>query len=253
MSEIVGWIMDSIRAYGAFSVFIGVIIESVIVPIPSPLIIMGAGFLLIGAELRFTDALVPILAMIVAPAAIASTLGAYIGYAIGYFGGKPFVEKSKGFLGFSWSDVEAMERRFRAGQVNTTVFFLRALPIFPLSVISAGAGLLRLPIRQFTCGHFSGRSRAVYFLAIWAGAWVIPTTELPRGWDRAETIISGLLIFGAVAGIVWLRARVREKNFQPFGRRKLGCLLRLPRLLREPATRAWNLTISQFNSPKGSL
>jgi membrane protein DedA with SNARE-associated domain len=37
------WIMDSIRAYGAWSVFAGVIIESVIVPIPSPLIIMGAG------------------------------------------------------------------------------------------------------------------------------------------------------------------------------------------------------------------
>ena len=39
--------MDSIRAHGAWSVFVGVIIESVIVPIPSPLIIMGAGFVLI--------------------------------------------------------------------------------------------------------------------------------------------------------------------------------------------------------------
>lgn len=215
MSEIVGWIMDSIRAYGAFSVFIGVIIESVIVPIPSPLIIMGAGFLLIGAELRFTDALVPILAMIVAPAAIASTLGAYIGYAIGYFGGKPFVEKSKGFLGFSWSDVEAMERRFRAGQVNTTVFFLRALPIFPLSVISAGAGLLRLPIRQFSLWTFLGTIPRCLFLGYLG--WGLGDTyhRIAARLDQAETIISGLLIFGAVAGIVWLRARVREKILNP--------------------------------------
>ena len=53
MSEILNWIMESIRAYGAWSVFVGVIIESVIVPIPSPLIIMGAGFVLISPELSF--------------------------------------------------------------------------------------------------------------------------------------------------------------------------------------------------------
>ncbi len=61
MTEIMNWIMDSIRAYGAWSVFAGVIIESVIVPIPSPLIIMGAGFILISADLKFFEALTPIL------------------------------------------------------------------------------------------------------------------------------------------------------------------------------------------------
>ena len=93
MSEILNWIMDSIRAHGAWSVFAGVIIESVIVPIPSPLIIMGAGFVLISPELRFVHALVPIILQIVLPGAIASTLGSYIGYAIGYYGGKPLVDR----------------------------------------------------------------------------------------------------------------------------------------------------------------
>ena len=87
------WIMDSIRAYGAWSVFVGVVIESVIVPIPSPLIIMGAGFILISPELKFLEALTPILLQIVLPGAIASTLGAYIAYAIGYYGGKPMVDR----------------------------------------------------------------------------------------------------------------------------------------------------------------
>ena len=61
MAAILNWIMESIRSYGAWSVFIGVIIESVIVPIPSPLIIMGAGFVLISPQLSFFEALVPIL------------------------------------------------------------------------------------------------------------------------------------------------------------------------------------------------
>jgi len=43
ISEITQWIMESMRTHGQLAVFIGVMIEQIIVPIPSPLIIMGAG------------------------------------------------------------------------------------------------------------------------------------------------------------------------------------------------------------------
>jgi membrane protein DedA with SNARE-associated domain len=211
VSEILNWIMDSIRAYGAWSVFAGVIIESVIVPIPSPLIIMGAGFVLISPDLMFAQALLPILLQIVLPGAIASTLGAYIGYAIGYYGGKPLVDRWERFLGFSWNDVEALERRFQTGQVNTTIFFLRALPIFPLSVISAAAGLLRLPLNQFSLWTFYGTVPRCLLLAYLG--WGLGETyqSFARGIDKAEGIVSGVLVLGIFAGIVWLRARVRGK------------------------------------------
>ena len=202
MTEILNWIMDSIRAHGAWSVFVGVIIESVIVPIPSPLIIMGAGFVLISAELSFVQALVPITVQIVLPGSVASTLGAYVGYAIGYLGGKPLVDRWKTFLGFSWSDVEALERRFQAGQVNTSIFFLRALPIFPLSVISAAAGLLRLPIGQFSLWTFYGTIPRCLFLAYLG--WGLGETYqgIAKGIDKAEGIVSGILILAIFAVII---------------------------------------------------
>ena len=50
------------------------------------------------------------------------------------------IDRWERFLGFSWRDVEALERRFQGGQIITSIFLLRALPIFPLSVISAAAG-----------------------------------------------------------------------------------------------------------------
>jgi membrane protein DedA with SNARE-associated domain len=211
VAEILNWIMDSIRAYGPWSVFVGVIIESVIVPIPSPLIIMGAGFVLIDPALSFFQALAPISLQIVLPGSIASTLGAYIGYGIGYFGGKPMVDRWQRFLGFSWEDVEAMERRFQSGQVNTSIFLLRALPIFPLSVISAAAGLLRLPLRQFTLWTFYGTIPRCLFLGYLG--WGLGETYqgIAQGIDRAEGIVSGLLILVIIAGIVWLRARVRRR------------------------------------------
>ena len=50
ISEITQWIMELMRTHGQLSVFIGVMIEQIIVPIPSPLIIMGAGAILISAR-----------------------------------------------------------------------------------------------------------------------------------------------------------------------------------------------------------
>lgn len=211
MADILNWIMDSIRAYGPWSVFAGVIIESVIVPIPSPLIIMGAGFILISAELNFLQALAPILLQIVLPGSIASTVGAYIGYAIGYYGGKPMVDRWEKFLGFSWRDVEALERRFQGGQVKTSIFFLRALPVFPLSVISAAAGLLRLPINQFSLWTFYGTIPRCLLLGYLG--WGLGETYqgFAKGIDKAEGIVSGILILSIFGAIIWLRARVRGK------------------------------------------
>jgi membrane protein DedA with SNARE-associated domain len=161
--------------------------------------------------LLFVQALPPIILQIVLPGAIASTLGAYIGYAIGYYGGKPLVDRWEKFLGFSWNDVEALERRFQAGQVNTTIFFLRALPIFPLSVISAAAGLLRLPLNQFSLWTFYGTVPRCLFLAYLG--WGLGETyqTIARGIDKAEGIVSGVLILSIFAAIIWLRARVRGK------------------------------------------
>ena len=214
MAEILNWIMESIRSHGAWSVFIGVIIESVIVPIPSPLIIMGAGFVLISPQFGFFEALGPILLQIVLPAAVASTLGAYIGYGIGYFGGKTVVDRWKGFLGFNWGDVEALERRFQGGRVNTTIFLLRALPIFPLSVISAAAGLLRLPLQQFSLWTFYGAIPRCLLLGYLG--WGLGETYqgFAKGLDRAEGIVSAILILTIVGAIVWLRARVRGKMLE---------------------------------------
>jgi membrane protein DedA with SNARE-associated domain len=86
ISEITQWIMELMRTHGQLSVFIGVMIEQIIVPIPSPLIIMGAGAILISPALSIPNAFLQILWIIVLPGTIASTLGSYIGYLISFYG-----------------------------------------------------------------------------------------------------------------------------------------------------------------------
>jgi len=203
--------MESIRAYGPWSVFVGVIIESVIVPIPSPLVIMGAGFILIDPQLSMQGAFLQVLPLIVLPGAVASTLGAYFAYAIGYLGGKPLIERWEKFLGFGWQEIEAMERRFRAGHIKASIFFLRALPIFPLSIISAAAGLLRVPLTRFGLWTFYGTIPRCLFLG-YLGWWMGETYHhTAHGIDRTETLISIALIVLILAANFWLRARVRAK------------------------------------------
>jgi membrane protein DedA with SNARE-associated domain len=172
---------------------------------------MGAGFVLISADLRFFEAFGPILLQIVVPGSIASTLGAYIGYGIGYLGGKPMIDRWKRFLGFSWRDVEAMETRFKSSGVKASIFFLRALPIFPLSVISAAAGLLRLPVKQFSLWTFYGAIPRCLLLAYLG--WGLGETyqSIAQGIDRAESVVSALLILLIFAAIIWLRSRVRGR------------------------------------------
>jgi len=88
---------------------------------------------------------------------------------------------------------------------------LRALPIFPLSVISAAAGLIRLPLKEFTLWTFYGTIPRCLFLG-YLGWWVGETYHrIAYGIDTAETLVSILLIGFILAVILWLRARLRTR------------------------------------------
>jgi membrane protein DedA with SNARE-associated domain len=210
MHELTQWVLDSIRAHGALSVFLGVIIESVIVPLPSPVIIMGAGAVLVPAELPLAQALQTVFWQIVVPGSIASTLGSLIGYGIGYWGGKPVVERARRFLGFGWDDVQAMERRLSARNGGPVIFLLRALPIVPLSLISIAGGLIRWPIGAFIGWTFLGSVPRCWLLGYLGWAMRGTYYRLAHGMDRVESLVSALIVVGILGVILWLRGRMRQ-------------------------------------------
>jgi membrane protein DedA with SNARE-associated domain len=188
--------MESMRAHGQASVFIGVMIEQIIVPVPSPLIIMGAGAILIPAELPIFNAFLQIVWIIVLPGTIASTLGSYIGYLISYYGGKVLVVRFQRFLGVDWNQIEKLEKRFRGKKEALSIFLTRAIPVFPISLVSIFAGLLRMPIRPFTLYTFLGSIFRCLFLGFF-GWWIGATYEkVATRLDSAETIVSILMLIG---------------------------------------------------------
>jgi membrane protein DedA with SNARE-associated domain len=204
--------MELMRANGQLSVFIGVMIEQIIVPIPSPLIIMGAGAILISPELSIPNAFLRIFWTIVLPGSIASTLGSYIGYMISYYGGKALVLRFQRFLGVDWEEIGNLEKRFQGKKEAIAIFFSRAIPVFPISLVSIFAGLLRVPLKPFTVYTFFGSIFRCFFLAF-VGWWIGATYEkIATRLNSVETFISILMLIGMVEVLAYLYYKLRKKK-----------------------------------------
>lgn len=214
ISGITQWILELMRAHGQLSVFIGVMIEQVIVPIPSPMIIMGAGAILISPELSILNAFLQILWLIVLPGTIASTLGSYIGYTISYYGGKALVIRFQRFLDVDWNQIERLEKRFQGKKEAWSLFLARAIPVFPISLVSIFSGLFRIPIRPFTLYTFLGSIFRCLFLGF-VGWWAGATYEKVAGHlDSLETIISILMLIAMGGVLGYLYYKFRRQNLR---------------------------------------
>ncbi len=198
------------KAHGQLSVFVGVMIEQIIVPIPSPLIIMGAGAILIPAEISIPNAFLQILWIIILPGSIASTLGSYIGYMISLYGGKALVVRLQRFLDVDWQEIENLEKRFKGRKEALSIFFSRAIPVFPISLVSIFAGLLRIPIKTFTFYTFLGSIFRCFFLGFF-GWWIGATYEkVATHLDSVETIVSIVMLMGMGLVFVYLYYKFRK-------------------------------------------
>ncbi len=212
ISEITSWIMELMRAHGQLSVFIGVMIEQIIVPIPSPLIIIGAGAILISPGLSIPQAFLWILWIIVLPGSMASTLGSYIGYAISYYGGKALVLRFQRFLGVNWEEIGNLEKRFQGKKEAIAIFLSRAIPVFPISLVSIFAGLLRVPLKPFTVYTFLGSMFRCLSLAF-VGWWIGATYEkVATNLNSVETMVSILMLIGMAGVLAYLYYKLRKKK-----------------------------------------
>jgi len=215
-SSIIEYIMGIIKSSGPLGVFVGVLIESVLAPLPSPLIIMAAGFIMLEANVPFFEILLPLTLTIVLPGAIASTIGSYIGYSIGYFGGKPLIKRFEWLLGVSWEELDSAAKYFQKGYSDSLIiFFARAIPIVPLSVFSALAGVIRIKLNNFTIYTFLGAIFRIFILGIIG--WIMGSAyeSAAKSVDNLELI--GYVILAALValGIYYLlKNRKRLKTIK---------------------------------------
>ncbi len=146
-----------IAAYGLAAVFLLGVIEEIIVFIPSSLVFIAIGFLLIDPYTSGFYAVVTSIFKIGLPGALGVTLGSLLLYFLVYWGGKPLVEKWGKYINLNWQKIEKLNKRFTSGYIDElALLFLRIVPILPVSTVTIFCGLIRLNLREFLATTFFG-------------------------------------------------------------------------------------------------
>ena len=188
---------------GYLGVAFAMAIESAMIPLPSELILPYAGFLV-----SDPSQVEPLTNgpwsywIVVIVATIGNTIGSIIGYAIGAWGGRPFLVRWGRFLLIRPEEIEVAERFFeRYGPA--TAFFSRLLPVVR-TFISFPAGVARMPLPRFILFSTLGAlpwSMALVFAGVQLGAhW----QDLRHALQPFDTLLVAIAV--ALVGLfVWWR------------------------------------------------
>ena len=198
--DLVTQVYDSV---GYLGVALWVAIESVIVPIPSELVLPFAGFLVgQGTNIEPLTGQPWNLALVTLAGTIGATVGALIAYAIGYFGGRPVLERWGRVLRITPADLDRTDEFF-ARHGTKAAFFGRLIPVVR-SLVSFAAGIAHMPLLPFVVFTALGSLPFTFVLAF-AGV------QLGANWEvigdvlkRFEYLILAVLAIVAI-GFIWLR------------------------------------------------
>src|SRR3989338_3677179 len=146
------WIIGIIVSYGATGVFIGMFLESSIIPIPSELVLVTAG--MSGIPLW----------EITLFGALGSTAGAAIGYYIGR-GGRPAINKYGKYMLLTEKRLENAEQ-WATRRGRWAVLITRLIPFMPFKVFSIIFGVMKIDIKEFLLFTFIGALPRAFLLAL---------------------------------------------------------------------------------------
>ena len=153
MIHSVNHLVDSISKLGDIGVFIGMFLESSVVPIPSEVVIIGASS--IGMPI----------ASIVFLGSLGATLGGMAGYLLGRYAAMPVILKYGKFVLIKPHHIEKAEK-FSKKYGIYSVLIGRILPIVPFKVFSIAAGITKIPFVPFAICTLIGVIPRIFILSM---------------------------------------------------------------------------------------
>lgn len=170
-----------IQSAGYVGVMLLMALQSAAVPLPSEIILPFAGFLV--ASGSYT-----LLGMTLA-ASIGSVIGSLVLYYIGYYGGRPLLEKYGKYILVHKNDID-MGQKFFDKYGHSANFFGRIVPIVR-TFISFPAGVSKVKIVPFITYAFAG-SFIWSLLLIWLGS------KLGENWTKVRDVLHSFSLVIAV-------------------------------------------------------
>jgi membrane protein DedA with SNARE-associated domain len=173
---ILGFIESTYVAMAWPGVVILMAIESACIPVPSELIMPLAGWMLI------KNLALPAYYLILAGfyGALGNTIGSVIAYAVGAWGGRPFLDRYGRYLLITRHDLDMADRWF-ARRGSWSVFVSRILPVIR-TYISLPAGIARMDFLKFCIYTFIGSF-------IWSIGLAYGGYQLGEHWEQLRTVM----------------------------------------------------------------
>jgi membrane protein DedA with SNARE-associated domain len=200
MTQILQMVLDMVKTHGGLSMFLGGVIEQIIVPIPSPIITMSGGAFLVSPNVPFFQAIWEIISKVSLPYSIGAVIGTSMVFLIAYFGGRPLIDKFGKYVGIKWSLIEKIKIDFQKSISDELFIFIAVIiPVVPVSLISGFCGAFRIKPAKFYPIMFISliiRSIILGFIGFQMGEAFM---GLATGLDKVEsflTVIGAVLILG---------------------------------------------------------
>jgi len=214
LSEITSAVTSAIGDYGLYAVFILMVVDAVF-PAASEVVMVYGGAVAAGAFAEqdvvlfgwTIDEGFPAYVAVALAGTIGYTIGSMGGWAIGLYGGRPYLERHGRWLHLDHEKLDRAERWFERWE-GWAVFLGRLTPVVR-SFVSIPAGIMEAPFVRYTLLTLAGS-------AIWCIAFGGIGYAAGESWEdfhHAFRYFDYLVVAAVVAAGVWLVVRhVRRRR-----------------------------------------
>lgn len=199
LALISSFIVNTISTLDYPGVVILMTLESACIPIPSEIIMPFSGYLVFLEKFSLWP--------VVIWGTIGNLIGSVIAYWVGFYGGRPLIEKYGKYILISHHDLERTQNWFQK-YGKTSIFFSRMLPVIR-TFISLPAGIAKMPFWQFSFFTFLGSLPWVFILT-YAGILTGENwSQLEIYFRKFDWLIGALIILGIGW---WISRKFKIKN-----------------------------------------
>lgn len=173
--DLLNRIITTIESYGYWGIFVGIVVEVIITPIPSEVIMGYAGYLVYKGQMNlFLAAL---------SGATANIIGSLVIYSLGLVFGTQVIPKVGKYIGVGEKEYQKALNVFNK-HGGLSVLLSQVIPGLR-SVIALPAGIAKMNIVKFIVSVFIGSM-------VWCSFLVYVSYKLGENWEKFTSFISNL-------------------------------------------------------------
>ncbi|HKU66568.1 MAG TPA: DedA family protein [Candidatus Baltobacteraceae bacterium] len=202
MHEFTTFFLNLIDHAGYAGLFVAMTLANIGAPIGSEIVLPAAGALAATGHLSSVW-------IAIALAVLAELTGQSIGYAVGRFGGRPFVERYGKYVHFHHAEMEKVEGFFsRYGKF--AIFICRFVPVIR-GIVGIPAGIAEMPLPAFYLWTFCGSLLFCGGLILAGNALGAHSEAVIGAVQKYALLIIALAVLATVL-FVFVRSRRAQRN-----------------------------------------